>query len=218
MSWKSIKRLRIPRDEPIVLVTRDKFVYNMRLAEKAKLKKNEFVIYDVDEEEKKIGFQFLPIEKESLTSRIDNQSGRQFRSSALRVTSQHPWVKEVSSLEDPEDRKFLAIREGRRWIIQLTPSFEFRYKRDDFSKIPGDAKGIYRYRDENGDIVYIGKGNMRRRLSEAGRVGWEFRIIEYSVIEAEAKQFNWENFWIEKFKQENNGRLPYYNKVSGVGR
>jgi hypothetical protein len=99
------------------------------------------------------------------------------------------------------------------WVIELCPSFEQRYARES-ANIPTDAVGIYRYLRENGRVVYIGRGNIRKRLSEPRRCDWDFDVIEYSVVRDPDRQVRWETFWISKFKEEN-GRLPFYNKVSG---
>ena len=43
---------------------------------------------------------------------------------------------------------------------------------------PKGAKGIYRYIRENGEIVYIGRGNIFKRLQSQERVEWDFDMIE----------------------------------------
>jgi hypothetical protein len=58
-------------------------------------------------------------------------------------------------------------------------------------------------------------GNVRSRLNESGRDEWEFDKIEYSVVSAEAQQYEWESFWIDRFKEGNNGILPSYNRIAG---
>jgi hypothetical protein len=94
------------------------------------------------------------------------------------------------------------------------PSFETRVNRSDATRINFGDKGIYRYL-KNTQIVYIGKGNVRDRLNEQQREDWDFDIIEYSIIEKQDEQFEWENYWIEKYKEENEGFLPTYNLISG---
>jgi len=88
-------------------------------------------------------------------------------------------------------------------------------KREGISKIPSDAKGIYRYWDKD-VVVYIGKGNIKDRFREVGRSDWKFDTIEYSIINDENEQYEWESYWLEKFKEENSERLPYYNKIAGA--
>jgi hypothetical protein len=95
------------------------------------------------------------------------------------------------------------------------PSFEMVVERQQSGLISDDARGIYRYRDAKGEVVYIGKGAIRNRLGEPQRKSWEFRWIDYSPIALEQDQFTWEAFWIDRFKESNNGRLPYYNRQAG---
>lgn len=94
------------------------------------------------------------------------------------------------------------------------PIFENSIKRDKVDKIGYEVRGIYRYVD-NGRVVYIGKGVVRQRLQELQRGEWKFDTIEYSVIEDDESQFEWESFWIERHKYENENYLPAYNSISG---
>lgn len=94
------------------------------------------------------------------------------------------------------------------------PAFEYEVKRENYLKIPQNACGIYRYINGK-DIVYIGKGNVRNRLNEPTRKEWIFDTIQYSLIEDNNSQLEWESFWITRFKTENDDRLPSYNLISG---
>ena len=94
------------------------------------------------------------------------------------------------------------------------PAFDNNFKRSDYLKIRPDSKGIYRYLSSD-KIVYIGKGNIRDRLNEPQRKDWNFDTIEYSIIENVDEQFEWDSFWIETYKNENEGYLPSYNLISG---
>jgi hypothetical protein len=100
------------------------------------------------------------------------------------------------------------------WAIELCPSFELRNARES-ANIPADAAGIYRYIRESGEIVYIGRGPVRNRLNSYGRTDWDFDVIEYSIVQDPDQQVRWEAFWIDKFKDMNGGRLPFYNRVAG---
>ena len=107
--------------------------------------------------------------------------------------------------------KYKPTKDGKKQIITLRPVFENSIKRENSSKIPSDIKGIYRYIDE-GKIVYIGKGSIKDRLKEDQREEWKFDTIEYSLIDNDDEQFEWEHYWIEEFKKGNNNFLPAYNK------
>lgn len=40
-------------------------------------------------------------------------------------------------------------------------------------------------------------------------------MLDYSLISKEEDQFGWEAFWIDKFKELNNGRRHYCNRQDG---
>ena len=121
--------------------------------------------------------------------------------------------------EKSVDRRFIAVQERPNkpiWIISLIPCFEKIYNISQLSEISTKIVGIYRYRNSQDKIIYIGKGNIRRQIKEVGRLDdWDIMKIEVSEIEAENLQFEYENFWINKYKSENNNELPKYNKNQG---
>jgi hypothetical protein len=130
--------------------------------------------------------------------------------------NQHAWIKRISTLPQKDRRFYDPKKEGQKWVIQLCPSFEVRRARES-SEIPSDAVGIYRYARENGEIVYIGRGEIRKRLACPDRVDWDFDVVEYSLVSDPDKQIKWEDYWLEKF-QNANDKLPFYNKVSGFSK
>ncbi len=101
------------------------------------------------------------------------------------------------------------------WAIYLAPAFEEQNARES-KKIRAEAQGVYRYVREGGEIVYIGRGWVRRRLAEPQRQDWDFDRVEYSIVESPDQQVFWETYWIDRFKEEHKGSLPFYNRVSGA--
>jgi hypothetical protein len=174
-----------------------------------------YVIYHIDEDQRKIGFEFRK-EKKSPDdySVFQKQGGLGFRSTSAHVIASHSWVKYVALLPDSADRQFQLRDERNLWVAQLCPAFELSLAKYESMKIPSTASGIYRYLNGK-QIVYIGKGNIRKRLNEIGRNQWQFDKIEYSIISREDMQLKWEAYWIDRFKVANNGSLPVYNLVSG---
>ena len=71
---------------------------------------------------------------------------------------------------------------------------------------------------ESGEIVYIGRGEIRKRLSQPERQGWDFDRVEYSIVADPDQQVRWEDYWITRFRESNRGRLPIYNKISGSSK
>ena len=211
------KRVLKRKKEPIVSIRDGRFHFNAHFARMAELPGKRGVIYLVDDELREIGFEFVSDPEENEDAYTLENRGRlsNFRCTALDLIAKKPWVRSVASQASNEVKSFTAKKSGKVWVIRLMPSFEVVVARQDSRLIPDDARGIYRYRDAKGDVVYIGKGVVRSRLGEGPRKSWEFQWIDYSIIAQEEDQFTWEAYWIDQFKETNNGRLPYYNKQAG---
>jgi len=104
---------------------------------------------------------------------------------------------------------------GKVWSIQLCPAFEERRARES-KDIPPQARGIYRYVTEGGEIVYIGRGDINVRLRSPERQAWQFDMIEYSLVDDPDQQVRWEAHWIDRYKDDHKGKFPVYNKVGGT--
>lgn len=188
--------------------------YNSVAASILKFTEETRVIYHVDEDERKLGFEFTD-NAASGRSVFKKQSGSGWRSSSCELVTSLPWVRSVACLNNTDDRRFQLFSGGKLWFVRLCPAFEFTVSRAQASQISDSARGIYRYRNAVGDVVYIGKGHVRSRLAEAQRKNWLFETIEYSLIGDDKKQFQWEAYWIDKHKSQSNQQLPVYNAVSG---
>lgn len=213
MPFTKFRRTHISANEPVISIYGNRFHYSAYFVKLAELKNYSYVNYLIDEEERKIGFEFSKIEKEGFSYMLENRGNKIWRSTANEIISKYPWVKKVALLKNRSVNKFSAKKRENMWVIQLCPTFEFRIPRDEVNKL-GEVKGIYRYllREE---IVYIGKGNIKQRSGDSERTDWEFDTIEYSIIEDEEEQLSWEYYWLEIHKDQNHKLLPYYNKVSG---
>ena len=100
------------------------------------------------------------------------------------------------------------------WTIRLAPWFEHSVQPADIGSVEA-AAGIYRYLDADGGVIYIGKGEVAARFRSPERREWDIAKVEYSEIDGEAKQYEWESFHMERFRERQNNRLPYFNRVSG---
>lgn len=210
MAWTKIKKTHFSSIEPVISLNNNRFSYNSVFSKIAELEKKSFVMYYIDEENRKIGFEFTNVENENSFKIILNKSKGNYSQSTELFSKK--WIQKVSKSKNLN--RFKPLKEGKKYVITLIPIFEFKVSRDEFLKIPPEASGIYRYLD-NQNIVYIGKGNIRTRLKELSRKDWKFDIIEYSTIGDNDLQFEWESFWIERFKLENDNKLPPYNLISG---
>lgn len=210
MAWTKIKKNSFSSDEPIITIFGSRFSYNSVFSKIAELERKHFVTYFIDEENRKIGFEFKDAEDQDNYKVIGTkQKGYNSQSTELFAMK---WIQKISGIKGMN--RFKPIREGNLFVITVMPVFENSIMREDYLKIPAAACGIYRYLDQ-GQVVYIGKGNIRNRYNDLPRKEWQFDKIEYSLIENIDLQFEWECFWIERYKATNDNRLPVYNLISG---
>lgn len=97
------------------------------------------------------------------------------------------------------------------FAFSLIPGFEYSCSPND---VPTGICGIYRYKNENQEVIYIGKGSIKDRLKEAHRKDWPIVKVEYSVVENEEVRSYSEAHHIRKFESEI-GRKPVFNMISG---
>jgi hypothetical protein len=218
MAWRKFTRTRsIEREKPFVTVGKSHFYYNAVSARLFELGNNKRVVYHIDEFERKIGFEFVNEDIDHSYSVFAKKGASGYRSGSSDLVASYQWIKSVAILPNSMERRFQLHPEHKLWVIQLCPAFEIRIERTQISQIPQEATGIYRYLN-NEIIVYIGKGKIRQRINEADRENWQFNFVEYSIAPGEERQYEWESFWIERFRESNNGSLPAYNSIAGHNR
>ena len=141
------------------------------------------------------------------------------------LIAQNPWINAVARLRDLAARKF-EMREyagqlppgpgEKPWFIRLMPAFEESAMPSQIGRLDPNVRGIYRYLSGD-EVIYIGKGIVRDRYQqESERASWRISKVEYSIIQDDQEALEWEAWWIDRFRNENNGRLPRYNRVGGV--
>lgn len=220
MAWQVVKREDRFQgsDKPFISISSDHIAFNAMFTRIAEIGPEKRVVVHIDPENRRIGFEFTSDDRSdsfALSRASSDKKGKKrtglFCSAGF--LREYAWIRSISKLPIPDRRFYNPKKEGQMWVIQLCPAFEERRARES-ANIPSDASGIYRYVRENGEIVYIGRGNIKKRLSSPDRQEWDFDIIEYSVIIDPDLQIKWEEYWIQRFSQEN-GRLPFYNKISG---
>lgn len=210
MTWVKIKKSFFSTDEPLITVANNRFSFNSAFTKIAELEKNRYVTYFFEEENRRIAFEFKSTEDADCFKVIINkEKGNYSQSTELFSIF---WIQKISRQKGIN--RFKPFKDGKKYIITLMPIFENIVPRPDYLRIPSSACGIYRYID-NGVVVYIGKGNIRDRLSEVSRKEWKFDAIEYSVILDNDSQHEWESYWINHFKTNNGNYFPAYNLVSG---
>lgn len=124
----------------------------------------------------------------------------------------YPVLKEIIKDKTNKNRfKITYDKLEKCFTFNIVPSFEYK---DYPSSIPDGAVGIYRYKDNNDNIIYIGRGNIKDRLKSPERKNWAVNIVEYSLVKDQADMKKYENFHIKKYKALYN-RLPVHNLISG---
>ena len=176
----------------------------------------------MDEKDRKIGFEFHKDERADSFAMCAQSSDRKgekrkgLQCTSRGVLARHPWIASVAR-QSVKNRRFRPDKQGKLWVVQLCPAFEIRKARES-GEIPSGDVGIYRYVREDGEVVYIGRGPIKERLSSPERDEWTFDVIEYSVVPDPDEQVKWEDYWIERHKEEQGGERPIYNKISGSAK
>lgn len=205
-------------DRPFISISSAHISFNSMFTKIADIGPEKRVIIHIDPDALRIGFEFNDENKPNslALSRASSDKKGKKRTSvfcSIGPLIRYPWIKSITKLPIKDRRFYNPKKEGQLWAIQLSPAFEERRARES-EDIPSEAIGIYRYLRENGEIVYIGRGEVKKRLLSPERTDWDFDIVEYSIIKNPDLQIKWEDYWIERFKEES-GKLPFYNKVSG---
>lgn len=217
MTWESpnIINLKEQDSKSFVSISLSHITFNSMFGKIAELDKYRTVKIEVDLENFRLRFKFDVGETpNSLTLMQKRKGAKTFIISSVGIISQYPWIKAVANFPDPQDRHFSPTNMGGYWVIQLCPAFEIKKARES-EDIPSNLQGIYQYVRENGEIVYIGRGQIKERLMSPERKDWDFDEIRYSIVSNPDQQVKWEGHWIERFQKVHNGKLPFYNRISG---
>lgn len=228
MAWElaKINSAKVARDRSIISFSGGKVMFSSEFLQANKLTKMKYVRAFVDQIDMKVGFQFLDekIDDNCLTIGFKQRSLLNARI-GIETLRRYKFIADVERSKNVKDRRFVPVLEtsqhGKLWVIRLAPMFEKSVARADISTLPSDCSGIYRYL-KNGETVYIGKGQIKRRAHESTRQSWDFDTIEFSVIEREDKraqddeQHRWEHYWIRRHKQDHNESRPIYNVNDGI--
>jgi hypothetical protein len=221
MAWEVVKREDNSEgsDEAFVSIAHKQITFSAQFVRVADLNANIRVIIHTDTQSFKLGFEFCKEDRPNSYALIPARPGEKgLNCSAKALVRKFDWIRSVANLS-PKYRRFEPKQEntpiGKLWSIQLCPAFEERRARES-KDIPSNARGIYRYVTEGGEIVYIGRGDISTRLKSPERQAWQFDIVEYSIVDDPDQQVRWEAYWIDRYKDDHKGKFPVYNKVSGA--
>lgn len=200
---------------PKISIRKQHIGFNGVFVKEADLQKfNKVKIY-IDDENFRIGFKFHNSDDpHSHALFSDNPSNNTKATSATQLIKKYGFIKKISEFKNVLDRQFEVnrdIQDKNFWVAQLCPAFEHAGSSESDLK---HLRGIYRYKRADGEVVYIGKGDILSRLSSLERKEWDFDKIEYSIINDPVEQSKWERYWLDKFI-ELESRFPFYNKING---
>jgi hypothetical protein len=192
-----------------ITIGKEFLYFSALFVDDAKIETKKFVKVSFDDDLKKIKFKFFKDEQKG-TIKVRGNRKDSFYIAGNAIYGRE-WVKAVA---ESSENRFEVKGNSENWYVSIAPAFEICVKRSEISKIPNNLSGLYRYLDK-GEIVYIGKGQIRRRYKKKERENWIFDEIQYSIVVDNDIQFFWEKFWIKNFKEQNIIR-PRYNKNDGV--
>lgn len=215
MAWEVIKREDSSQgsDKPFIAISEHDIKFNAMFTRTAQLEDSKYVLIHANSEYLKLGFEFCDEEKPNSLKLTKNETWSGSICSGKGIVQKYSWLIAVAKLKNIQEKRFEPTKEGKLWVIQLCPAFEIKRARES-ADIPSDLQGIYRYLRESGEIVYIGRGNIKERLMSLERKDWDFDKIEYSKVDNPDQQVKWENYWIDRYVEEF-GKRPFYNKISG---
>jgi len=222
MAWQKFKRIDtyVSKNDPLISISKERLNFNSLFVRTAQITSRHKVIVHVDSPAFKLGFDFISDDDEdalALRPMTKGKSESGLSCAARGISTQFSWIARVGALRNKKDRQFSPKKEDDFWVIQLCPAFELRSDRSG-SDIPTEKQGVYRYINSKKEIVYIGRGKIKDRLTSRERKEWDFEKIEFSIVEEQSNREKWEAYWINRFKEENNGRLPYYNVRSETSK
>jgi hypothetical protein len=218
MPWEVVKQgdKFNRRNEPFISISSARVCFSAPFVRIADIDDHHRVTVFTDAKTLNLGFEFHT-EERPYSFRLAFDPKNSNKKTGLICCSQgivnsFKWISGVTKLP-PVYRRFPPKKEGKLWVVTLCPSFENSYARES-ADIPKNDKGIYRYVRRNGKIVYIGRGDVYRRMRAVDRASWDFDTIEYTCIDDEKQRIHWEGYWLRKFT-ESEGVLPFYNKIYG---
>jgi hypothetical protein len=208
--WVQIQSSDRKSKVPSLRITKNGLFFSIPFVNEAQIDIKRYVKVSFHDEHRKINFEFLKL-KEKDAIKVRGTREDQFYISGKKLFEKD-WIK--ATLNSGENQ-FKIEGNSKIWSASIAPAFENNVSRENANQIPYKVSGIYRYLYK-GEVVYIGKGLIKRRFAQPNRKDWEFDTIEYSEVQKE-KQHHWENFWINSFKNSN-GKLPRENKIHGFDK
>ena len=163
-------------------------------------------------------FKFAVIFSEEQTegSFVLNKNGQRSSFNGLCVNA-NSFVKNTPVLKHNSKESAVSYelsfdKEYNAYYFNILPSFEQRTT--NVKNIHPELKGIYRLRDCEDNIIYIGKGNIKDRVKSHIEKDWDITTIEYSEVDDPILRSDSETIHLRNF-EKNYMRKPLHNIIGG---
>lgn len=207
--------------EEYVSLTKSGFYFSSKFLKNNNLQDKLFIVFYNDSEDiYKFYCEFLDKKNVHSLSLIKKKGIRTLQVKATEFINESKILKNIrdDKILKPHQRKFQISldRDSGKFFFKVIPNFEKNLKPNNFGNIQ-DIKGVYRYKNINDEIIYIGKGWIKKNFKRPDKQNWidEVSTIEYSEVPDENDQFKFEEISISAHKMQNDGKKPKYNILSG---
>lgn len=222
MAIKEVSLERIPAQDAVLYINKSGITFSANFVKKHNLTEQLGVKFFIDDEDPYyLGFIFVqetsaPNTLSLLASGRSKGKSAGFTVKASELINKNAILKNIQKLPDKIDRTFEINlnKKSNLFMIILRPNFEITIKWTDKNRIPDIYKGVYKYIGNDGQTLYIGKGNIKSRANSPERNSWGISKIQYSVIDNDEQCFYWENYYLERFVTVN-GAKPPFNVIMG---
>jgi len=222
MAIKEVSLDRIPAQDSVLVINKSGISFSAKFVKKEKLQDAKGVKFFVDDVDPYyLGFKFKneldePNTLSLIASGRTRGGGAGFTIKAAELINKNPILKNVQKMNSKQDRTFEIFFDKKESIysILVRPNFEIIVNYLDKNTIPEAFKGIYRYRNKEDQIIYIGKGGIKTRVNSPERRDWGIQKIEYSILLDDELSFYWENYYLDRYLSTH-GSKPPFNVIMG---
>jgi len=222
MAIKEVSLDRIPAQDSVLVINKSGISFSAKFVKKEKLQDAKGVKFFVDDVDPYyLGFKFKneldePNTLSLMASGRTRGGGAGFTIKASELINKNPILKNVQKMNSKQDRTFEIFFDKKESIysILVRPNFEIIVNYLDKNTIPEAFKGIYRYRNKEDQIIYIGKGGIKTRVNSPERRDWGIQKIEYSILLDDELSFYWENYYLDRYLSTH-GSKPPFNVIMG---